>query len=527
MYTALLQVHSFERLVEAFGMQRAAAANHLMPRALRAADADAALLRALRHAFVRALRCSAAPLLRELGASAHAALNAWTVYAAAWQLLHTSTAVDGPVLISAEQCEVLRAGIVLRVSAAATTGETTVAPATLGEAEAHLLASRWDCAAARERLLAAGAGESLAPSALIGSPGVACIGCMNDECGVAGALVLRCGHGMCTPCWARLVAAEYTTGAACLAAKCPWPRCPEPIPTDVFGGFLTNTEQQLRYRRFVHTSFVECTAGVVRCPAGACTRVYLCAAKPAAKSPFAAGAAAASALSTQIACPCGLRFCGVCREPAHGPASCEEVAVWARDFVRMSADELFLRTYTRSCPSCGARTQRFEGCLFMTCGLCRANWCWHCGESGDATHHQSRCTKVKQQGWSFNEDEKVADARFMLCLEKHVLHGEEALWLSRATDDSSAEVRLQCELASAHRVLQWFYVHAFFIRDLTSFELADWAAKQLEAALAEHEPVHVDGPVGDPGFAAWRVTLAERSLNKPHSLRASERGSRP
>jgi hypothetical protein len=523
------QAHSFERLIDAFSTQSTAVTNLLMPRALRAADTDSALLSALRHAFVRALRGSASPVLRELGASTHAAQSAWAVYTAAWRFLHASAATaDGPVPISAEQCETLRAGIVERVGAAVTAADAAVARATPGEVEAYLLASRWDCAVARAKFAAAGAGTSSISSAAMGAEGAACIGCM-DETAPADSLVLRCGHGMCAPCWRRLVQSEYATGAACLAAKCPWPRCTEPIPTDVFGGLLGEAERP-RYRRFVHASFVERTVGVVRCPAAACARVYLCAAQPAAKPTkdgathdAAASSSASSSLPTQIACACGAHFCGSCREPAHCPASCDEIARWARDFVRMSADEQFLRTYTRSCPSCGARTQRVEGCLFMTCGLCRTNWCWHCGESGGTTHHQSSCAKAKQPGWSFNEDEKVADARFMLCLEQHVLHGEEALWLSRAAAcESSAEVRARRERASAHRVLQWFHVHAFFIRDRAWFESAEWAAKQLQAALtASVEPVCADRPVGAggggdaaPAFAsvgAWLVMLTERS----------------
>lgn len=34
----------------------------------------------------------------------------------------------------------------------------------------------------------------------------------------------------------------------------------------------------------------------------------------------------------------------------------------------------------KSCPNCGAVTEKFEGCNHMSCAYCQIEWCWLCGK---------------------------------------------------------------------------------------------------------------------------------------------------
>jgi hypothetical protein len=38
----------------------------------------------------------------------------------------------------------------------------------------------------------------------------------------------------------------------------------------------------------------------------------------------------------------------------------------------------YLTSHSRKCPGCGMATIKNEGCNKMTCGYCRAAWCWKC-----------------------------------------------------------------------------------------------------------------------------------------------------
>jgi hypothetical protein len=38
----------------------------------------------------------------------------------------------------------------------------------------------------------------------------------------------------------------------------------------------------------------------------------------------------------------------------------------------------YLTSHSRKCPACGMATIKNEGCNKITCGYCRAAWCWKC-----------------------------------------------------------------------------------------------------------------------------------------------------
>ena len=42
----------------------------------------------------------------------------------------------------------------------------------------------------------------------------------------------------------------------------------------------------------------------------------------------------------------------------------------------------YLAGASRKCPGCGMATIKNEGCNKMTCGYCRAAWCWKCQQVG-------------------------------------------------------------------------------------------------------------------------------------------------
>uniref|UniRef100_A0A061RD57 RBR-type E3 ubiquitin transferase n=1 Tax=Tetraselmis sp. GSL018 TaxID=582737 RepID=A0A061RD57_9CHLO len=70
-------------------------------------------------------------------------------------------------------------------------------------------------------------------------------------------------------------------------------------------------------------------------------------------------------------------------EPAHAPASCEQMRRWSGVLKEMAQrDEersrRWLASSTQPCPKCGVRIQRESGCNHMTCRICGHHFCWVC-----------------------------------------------------------------------------------------------------------------------------------------------------
>ncbi len=88
-----------------------------------------------------------------------------------------------------------------------------------------------------------------------------------------------------------------------------------------------------------------------------------------------------------MTCAAGHEFCFGCvrrgsrvTEP-HGPASCAEVAAWAKREGDSGEDAKWLKANTKPCPGCKRPIQKNDGCSHMTCrppGGCGHEFCWLC-----------------------------------------------------------------------------------------------------------------------------------------------------
>jgi ariadne-1 len=90
-------------------------------------------------------------------------------------------------------------------------------------------------------------------------------------------------------------------------------------------------------------------AGVKWCPAPGCERAI----------------AYADGGERDIDCSCGARWCFKCREEAHAPAPCEQVAQWnAKN--RSDKDNMdWILANTKMCPKCKAAIEKNNGCNHM------------------------------------------------------------------------------------------------------------------------------------------------------------------
>ena len=79
-----------------------------------------------------------------------------------------------------------------------------------------------------------------------------------------------------------------------------------------------------------------------------------------------------------VTCTCLHAFCFLCNQEAHEPCSCEQLAMWLEKCSTESSNATWIVANTKKCPKCDARIEKNQGCMHMTCRMCRHGFCWTC-----------------------------------------------------------------------------------------------------------------------------------------------------
>ena len=76
---------------------------------------------------------------------------------------------------------------------------------------------------------------------------------------------------------------------------------------------------------------------------------------------------------------CGVQYCKICGENAHGEFTCEDAKnrKGAKKEEEKKSMEL-LRSIAKNCPACGTAIQKSGGCNHMVCFNCKIHFCWKC-----------------------------------------------------------------------------------------------------------------------------------------------------
>lgn len=235
-----------------------------------------------------------------------------------------------------------------------------------------------------ELLAAAGVGaEAVAPP-----DGALCAVCFCDPPDPA----LACGHGLCSECWPEFLKCNLESGTVdgqnCLRLKCPGELCSIIVPPNLFERFLTPADYA-RYEQLLSLSFARSGSIITKCPNPKC-ELYV----------------AGSQRKSTVACQCGSYFCFCCGLDAHEPVSCQFAARWMRP--DLATEKSLKKSTVKPCPNpaCAVPVFKDSGCMFMTCKMCKENWCWMCGHWGggpsgrDEPHHVWKCNDPMNQNWN-------------------------------------------------------------------------------------------------------------------------------
>lgn len=321
------------------------------------------------------------------------------------------------------------------------------------------------------------------------APDVACPICMDDvrpsEC-----FALPCEHRVCLGCFQAHLAAAIDGGVPggfnALRARCPSYKCPETVGEEVFE-MLLDAPRFERYERMLLQSFVDDNQCASWCTRAGCTAVVV-----------------HSKRQRSVECTCGQRFCFRCKGPPHAPLPCDKYELWtSRDQGSASLDAKFIIDKTKPCPSCGVRTEKNGGCMYITCSQCKTGWCWSCRKS----HHVWTCNAPPPEV----AGDSAGDNKYLFYFERYFNHGESLKAVAKMLEDAQAKTRemvssgmhyrkatFLCEavalVVECHRVLMWTYAHAFYLTEARARTLFEFRQAQLEEyterlnQLTEQEP---------------------------------------
>jgi len=296
---------------------------------------------------------------------------------------------------------------------------------------------------------------------------VFCIFCCEEH-PVKNTYHLGCGHQHCMPCWGSYIEAELDKGISCIKVKCPGnPKCGVRIAPTIVRAILGKRKKALGYYEdHLLENYLQSHTALGRCPAPSCAFII---------------ESLEDHLDTE--CECGHVSCFKCKDPGHGPASCELMEKWNELHTSEGENVTWIKANTKRCPKCRVNIEKNKGCMHMTCRNCRHEFCWLC--KGDWQGH-SRCNKAPDVVRAENEANKAQKSleRFEWYFTRWQAHGDAyksshkkslecatkmyhllSLFPGKSWSDVEYVVLSTNEITRCRRMLQHTYAVAYYLPD--------------------------------------------------------------
>ena len=236
-------------------------------------------------------------------------------------------------------------------------------------------------------------------------------------------LSMPCGHAFCMDCWHDFCLTAVQEGPSCVTTTCPEATCTEIVTEEELIQALTgddtnnnNTDTTLlqKYYTYQLRSFVESNPLTRWCPGAGCDRVA-CAMSPAIMETEGHVAACDS---------CTLSFCLLCGEEPHAPVHCKHLALWTEKCRNESETANWILANTKSCPHCGSRIEKNQGCNHMTCQRCKNQFCWICmgdwKDHGANTGGYYKCSRYNENGDGKDDNDQSDTAKAKRELDRYL-----------------------------------------------------------------------------------------------------------
>jgi len=308
-----------------------------------------------------------------------------------------------------------------------------------------------------------------------------------DEMEEGSKLAMPCGHEFCMGCWHDFcVNAIEQEGPSSVFSTCPESTCTE---------VLTEVEMERaapdylqKFQSFQLRNFVESNTLTRWCPGIGCERI--------------ACAPTASAMEQEGSIAhcdgCCTSFCLICGEEPHAPADCKDMARWNEKCRNESETANWILANTKSCPKCGSRIEKNQGCNHICCQRCKHEFCWIC--CGDWVSHGAntggyyRCNKYDPNNTNPDDNSDAAQAkreldRYLHYYKRFHAHSEAQKFAKKQLKETESRMVLLQEssnnskwtdveflktaneqLVECRKVLKYTYVYAYYMNSSNSMK---------------------------------------------------------
>jgi len=292
-----------------------------------------------------------------------------------------------------------------------------------------------------------------------------------------------CKHEYCVEDWMTHMKTKIQDNDIFTGLKCMEPGC-NCMATNEFLGTLLgpDSDDMLKYKRFLIDSFVSTNSSLAFCPNRACQLVLQ----------FPQGGH-----DLDVQCNCGTKFCVGCADEGHNPCSCRDLKNWKLKDADDSMTATWIKANTKDCSKCNSQIEKNGGCNHMTCKKCKHEFCWICG--GDWRGHTA-CNGYSESSSSVSAS-RAELARYTHYWERYQAHVQSLKFeektladakrraeeMMRANKSSGADitssdylVKAARTLTKCRRTLKYTYVHAFYLSNKLEKELFEHMQAVLE-----------------------------------------------
>lgn len=216
-----------------------------------------------------------------------------------------------------------------------------------------------------------------------------------------------CSHWFCNECWKAYLSSQLQQGQVII--KCPAYDCDTTVDDVTFMGLLPN--KFLKFLTMRQEKTVERNSEWKWCPGDKCNLVVKATSLKDAKE------TKEEVDPVPICCQCGHRWCFVCQEEPHWPASCAEAAFFRSQnetyekLIRTKAGGI-TSVNVKRCPHCRYPIEKHKGCPHMSCFMCKGEFCWTCLGNWASHRWGADCSKSMKQEEEVELVNHIGSTRF-------------------------------------------------------------------------------------------------------------------
>ena len=182
---------------------------------------------------------------------------------------------------------------------------------------------------------------------------------------------------------------------------------------------------------------------------------------------------------------------------AHSPVDCKTVRKWMEKNSSESENLNWIIAHSKPCPKCLRRIEKNQGCMHMTCSICRHEFCWLClrpwSEHSEKTGGHYSCNRYeakKDAPGLIRESQRKREAaastlqRYLHYHERWMEHERARAKAQQQVDHVEEEVLMELgerlhtplsqlkfitdalkQVVECRRILKWTYAYGYFLDD--------------------------------------------------------------